>query len=574
MVKLRMRPLALSLAVLCGAAEPAWAIHYTATTLIGGHTGPLPWNYPGSNTWVYLAPQFDTPQYQALYNGLSPAPTGFGDTTTVGVAPLSNGVQFGEYTVAIRGTGAYSFAITEPGTTLSTFPTNYDLMAILYVAPGAKDPFNPANLYSNLVALSDDALLFSANPDPLFYVNNSSGCVTMSLIYFSWAGVTNASATINVNGPGQVATSCGALGVLDSVDAERNRVARNAAIVIDAAPALLNLFANLSGDAQRSAAVTQTLPLLTGSSTLATAAALSSMDHVVGMRMDDERGLPTGERFDVDHNLWVKPFGSWALQDDHAGVSGYKADTSGAVFGGDSEVRGPLHLGAAFGYAHSDVSSSLEGAPHGDGIELAELIGYGYYALDSRTALNFQVDAGVNHDHGTRAIPFMDVSAQSAFDSTSQHVGIGLERSYALDARTTLTPQITADYLALQESGYSEQGAGILDLAVNRRQYRETVLGTGVQLAQMLSDRWTLITSVGAGYNRSNRQSETTAAYAGAPSSPFATYGITPGWWQGHVGLGAVYQMRHDVSVTARFDTDASDGYLNRTASMHLNWSF
>jgi outer membrane autotransporter protein len=570
-----LRPRALFVAIALAYAGEASAINYDATGVIGGHSGPLLWNYPDSNTWVYLSPAFDTPQYKAVYNALNPAPTGFGNTATVGVAPLANNVQYGEYTVALRGAGKYSFSVLQPGTTYGAYNTAYDLMSILYVSPGGKTPFNPATPYANLVALSDDSTQFAANPDPLFYINgNATGCVTMTLVYFSWAGVSHASATIQVNGPGKVATSCAALGVLDAVTAENNRVARHAAAVIDANGSLISLFNNVSGNAQRSNAVSQTLPLLTGSSTLALQSALYGIDQSVGARMNDTQGGTLGERLGPEKNLWIKAVGSWADQSDHNGVEGFVGNSSGVVFGGDASVTAPLRIGAAVALAHSVASQSANFAPQSDSIDIYQLIGYGYYQVDARTVLDFQADIGTNRNFGMRGIPFDAVTASSRYDSTSMHTATSLARAFDVDATTVLSPYVRADYTSIHEDAYGESGANMLDLSVASRNYEQLLFGGGSRITHAFGDRFSLSADVGVDYNPLQRGVQIAASYAGALNDVFMTEGITPSRWQEHAGVGVSYRVKENLEVAARLDSVVSTGYLDRTVSAKLRWLF
>jgi hypothetical protein len=93
-------------------------------------------------------------------------------------------------------------------------------MSILYASTSTATPFNTENLYANLIALSDDTDPpgGSSNPYPLYYIStDAQACVTMTLVYFSWSGVTDAQANVQVTGPGAIATSCNALNSIPTV---------------------------------------------------------------------------------------------------------------------------------------------------------------------------------------------------------------------------------------------------------------------------------------------------------------------------------------------------------------------
>ncbi|MCW5623954.1 MAG: autotransporter domain-containing protein [Burkholderiales bacterium] len=356
-----MRALTLWVALVFGCINTVRAFDFDATFPVTGYSGNLIWNYPGSNTDMYLAPDYNTAQYHTLYNAQSFVPTAFGDATTVTSAPVAD---YSQFTVALRGAGTYGFSVLEPGTVAGQSPTNYDLMSILYVSPTSRTPFDPNQPYANLVGLSDDDHLHSANPYTLFYINeDATACVTMTLVYFSWAGVQNSVANIRASGPGTIASNCDALGIIDATTAQGNLPARGAANVIEASPALLDLFSGLSTDQERSNAVSQTLPLLTGGSMVATTSGLTGINRVIQARIEGNRGLSAGESFYGDRHMWVKPFGSWARQDDRDAVPGFKANTTGLALGIDGTVSERWRLGGAFAYARGDINGNSVVAP-------------------------------------------------------------------------------------------------------------------------------------------------------------------------------------------------------------------
>ncbi len=72
------------------------------------------------------------------------------------------------------------------------------------------------------------------------------------------------------------------------------------------------LFDGIGSTLQFENAISQTSPLLTGNSQLATQNALDNFNHVIQDRLNGNRGMPSGDNFSADRHLWVRPFGSWA----------------------------------------------------------------------------------------------------------------------------------------------------------------------------------------------------------------------------------------------------------------------
>ncbi|MDW5441781.1 autotransporter outer membrane beta-barrel domain-containing protein [Polaromonas sp. SM01] len=71
-----------------------------------------------------------------------------------------------------------------------------------------------------------------------------------------------------------------------------------------------------------------------------------------------------------------------------------------------------------------------------------------------------------------------------------------------------------------------------------------------------------------------NKQSSITAAFAGAPSASFVTYGLEQDPWIGRVGAGLVQKLSSGVELTARYDAEFRNHFLNQTASLKLRWNF
>lgn len=202
----------LSAALLCvaGTSVFAWSDTYPGQS-VGPDSGQafVP-NGSGSNL-IWFSPSYNTPAYQALYGDYTHPPGSYVDSTNPTL--ITKTLHYGKRTFALKTAGNYSFSVMTPGTTLYETGTAYDLQATLYAQVGASDPFNPADLYQNLIAYNDDTMDGgAANPYPLWYIKqDSSTCVTVTLVYTSWHNDPAATADITVNGPAPVAASCAEL---------------------------------------------------------------------------------------------------------------------------------------------------------------------------------------------------------------------------------------------------------------------------------------------------------------------------------------------------------------------------
>jgi len=377
--------------------------------------------------------------------------------------------------------------------------------------------------------------------------------------------------------------------VLRDVDAIGNFPARGAAVVFDSLlaafsssgttgnagmDAVIAALGRLNTERDVSNAVSQTLPLLTGGSVAAVRATMNSVNNIVQARLDHVSGRASGDSFLGDKNVWLKPLASRADQNDRDGVAGYKADTYGLAAGVDATLSPALRIGGAFAYANSDINGKSAVAPQSNDVSIYQLIGYGSYALDDRSEINFQADVGQNTNKGRRQIAFTSSVASSNYDSNMAHVGLGIGRAYSLSSSTTLTPSLRADYTWIKDKSYGETGAGPLNLNVTSRSTEALVVGIEGKLAHQLNDQTTLIANLGVGYDTINKQDTITAAFAGASNAAFVTYGLNPSPWIGRAGAGAVYKLKNGFEITGRYDVEYRESFLNQTASANIRWSF
>jgi outer membrane autotransporter protein len=294
----------------------------------------------------------------------------------------------------------------------------------------------------------------------------------------------------------------------------------------------------------------------------------------VQKRVDAPRGLSSGDSV-TERQLWIKPFGSWADQNDRDGVTGYDASIHGLVLGADAAVSGQTRAGAAFAYANSHVNTSSALVVHRAKVDSYQAIMYGSHRLDLQTEVNFQADVGSNKTGGSRLINFGGISrtAASAYRSWSAHLGAGISRRLAVGATTNFTPSLRADYTAVRDRGYTETGADALNLKVNRKSAEELTLLGGGKLNHALSEATRLTANLGIGYDALAHRSLIASSFAGGGAA-FTTEGIRPSPWLTRGGLALLVNQVNGVEVTAGYDLEVRKGFTNQTASVKFRLPF
>ncbi|MDO9625699.1 MAG: autotransporter domain-containing protein [Pseudomonas sp.] len=374
-----------------------------------------------------------------------------------------------------------------------------------------------------------------------------------------------------------------ALTAVEAVNANNNPVARGAAGALDSIidsgtsnanmQAVINALGSLGTSQEVSDAVSQTLPLLAGSSAIASSAALTGINRVIQSRIESNRGMSSGDTFYGDHKLWLKPFGSLADQNDRDGAAGYEANVGGLALGIDGTVSDATRLGVAFAYAKADIDGNSKVAPNSAEVDVFQLLGYGSHSLDSNTELNFQAGIGQNNTAGKRKILFLGETARADYSSLVTTAGVGLARTYKLNESTDFTPSVRTDYTWIKDEGYTEKGSSA-NLKVDSRSTDELILGLDGKLSHEFMPGTSVSANLGVGYDALNSQTSITSAFAGEPGVGFTTRGLDPSPWLQRAGLGLTTNTDNGMEISLRYDAEHRESFLNQTASVKLRWDF
>jgi outer membrane autotransporter protein len=341
-------------------------------------------------------------------------------------------------------------------------------------------------------------------------------------------------------------------------------------------PAMAGVLADLRAleTAQQVAeAIVTTLPSLNLELSRFTLGNLHNNTRLTRERQDAVRGLSSGDGAAGNGNLWVKPFGSWADQKSNNGAFGYDADTYGIVLGGDTALGSRASIGLGLAYSKSDVDGDSIAAQNAD-VKSYQAFLYGSYGLENRVDLSWHLGYGRHDNEVTRYVPLVSSIARADYDSWSMNAGVAVSRDYKMGEKTTLTPSVRLDYAYIDNDGYTENGAGPLNLIVSDSDTDELIFGIDGKLNHKLAQEWQFTANLGFGLDLLADDDTVTAAYAGAPGVAFSTHGTDPSTWLYRGGLGLVYGQANSLQVALRYDLEGRDDYTNQALSLKLNMPF
>jgi T5SS/PEP-CTERM-associated repeat protein/autotransporter-associated beta strand protein len=499
--------------------------------------------------------------------------------------------KLGTGTLTIAGGNAWSGDTTVTAGTLTL--DSYLQSGSQFLKLGVAGSSNYGKLNVNGVATFNNSNLAVDVIGSTVLANNLSltGVVTAGTLNASGFTVTDNSAlfdftpTINSNSVDlNVSTSGIGTTVYSSVLNNRLYPALGAASVLDTqvqgAPTgdmadVVTALGRLPDESSVARAAAQTLPFNAGAD--ATLGALGIVNSTIAARFAPGRnGVPAAD-LTTGRNLWIKPLGSRANQNDtDNNASGYNADTWGIAAGVEGDIEGTL-IGVAYAYANSRVDGStyLSGAKTQADIDSHVIAAYGRHPINDMT-LGFQIDAGWNHNESTRALNFggLDRLASADYNSWNVHLAADLSKVIALGQDRSFIPTFRADYTRLRSQSYTEQGAGALNLDVNASTVDALTFGLDGRLVHTLSPNAEIEALVGASYDAINDRGSLMAAYSGTPGQSFLATGIDHGPWLAKAGLGFNYNLDNGMDVSLRYDAGWRKDYLNHAVSFKAAWRF
>ncbi len=558
----------LSIGAAKGATAAAPGTITTPTIDFGTGTGELVFNHTSSN--YQFAPSITGAGAVGLYagtTGFTGNLTGYTGTMTVdgGTLAVANGQTLslgGNYQQTAAGTlqlgdATSKMAVTGTATFGAGSNIQVDTAGLTTLASGEtlSSVVSAGTLNASTFNVLDNSLLF-----------DFSAAVNGNAVDLHMAPSTTNSVLASVNATG-LNEAQGAAKALDGIIASGTTGTDMASVVTS--------LGRFSTKQQVSSAAAQTLPLLVTGTTQIAADTLHATSQVIQARQSSFNGLSSGDGFLTNKGAWIKPVGSWAHQKQLDGTSGYSADSYGLIGGVDGNVSDNSSAGFALSYMNVSVDGRDTAAGSHATIDAFQGIAYGSYTPRSMAdvEVNWQADLGINRNTGHRDIGFLARTAHASYDSYTGHLGLGLARAVRFSDSTTVIPSIRADYSYIRDGGYTETGAGALNLKVDSNSNDALIMMAGAHLSHALSERINLVASAGVGYDALNRRASLTSTYIGGGTA-FTTQGINLSPWLGRGGVGATFRANERTKITASYDVQKRSGFLQQTGSIKLRWLF
>jgi len=271
-------------------------------------------------------------------------------------------------------------------------------------------------------------------------------------------------------------------------------------------------------------------------------------------------------------NLWGMFYGHAGSSASDGNVNGYRQGFSGIMAGFDRFNERHLRLGLFLSMGEGSLSSDLQDRT----LSKEFMLGHYLRRDTNRGYMLFQAGLG-NHRYDTRrSLTFIDRTARnqhSAFLATA-HFETGLRYRNTI---LNLSPFVGAQYTGLVREGFTEHGAGSLNLTTGLQDYHSFRTMFGMRFDSMpLRVRNGLASFYGNvawmyEFEASKRHSEFTARFSDSgllTGSSFTVHGNDPGrdWVQ--AGFGLNYDINAQFRGFAGYDAYANQRQVMHSASL------
>ncbi len=189
-------------------------------------------------------------------------------------------------------------------------------------------------------------------------------------------------------------------------------------------------------------------------------------------------GAPGASTAVQGDQAWAQLVGDWGRVGDDGTASGYGYRTRGILLGRDFSARS-LDWGIAGGYTQTNVGFNRY-ADNGT-VGSVQLALYGASSLQERLGLRGVVGFEYNRFDAERHLPFLGRNATAGYNGYIIHGALeaGWQNAGATEA---IEPFASVSGLYARRDGFTEQGAGDVDIIAARATQRSLRVGAGVRL--------------------------------------------------------------------------------------------
>jgi outer membrane autotransporter protein len=277
-------------------------------------------------------------------------------------------------------------------------------------------------------------------------------------------------------------------------------------------------------------------------------------------------------------HLWLKGFGSTADQDKVDGISGYQADTFGAVLGADKKFfNDSTTLGVALSYSNISVDSDNAARTNTD-IDSYQASLYGDHKFGNNYFVEGIASYGLQKIDSQRVnIDGVGTNANADYNANVYSARAQVGRDFAVGTKGKFTPSLISQYAAFDGQKYTETGAGTANLTVDTGIVQRLDMGVGMRYAADLrQESGSLLrpsVNVNYLYDVIGDQVSSNSTFQGGGGS-FVVRGADYERGRVQAGLGLDYFLTGNWQFSGRYDFEGNSEYQSHGGSLRASYNF
>ena len=323
----------------------------------------------------------------------------------------------------------------------------------------------------------------------------------------------------------------------------------------------------------------QALPQVNATATQAITLSGESMD-VAANRLGELRagidnsasGMTAGGKV-ADKGVWIQGFGTTATQDLRSGVDGYDANTYGGAVGADMAVSDKARVGISASYGKTNVDSN------GSADQKADIDSYQGNLYGTYNMGQWYTDGLLGYAYqkfDTTRVIAANPNANGSFNGETYTARIDGGYHYMTSNGLDIIPNSALTYYYNHTNGYTETGAGGMDLHVNSDNNSSLIGRIGVDVAHDFHQNSAIIRPVlrvGYLYQFTNDQVSTTSQFTGGGAT-FNTKDASPAKSTFDAGASLDIFRADNISFAADYDFEAKSGYTSNSGMLRARFNF
>ncbi len=262
------------------------------------------------------------------------------------------------------------------------------------------------------------------------------------------------------------------------------------------------------------------------------------------------------------YGVWLQGFGQRGDQDSEEGFTGYDSDLYGGSFGADLFFSENVLFGISLGASSADIDFKNSMGDSNIDAYIGSLYGSWFtrrYYLDASLSYGYQ-----EYDN-SRKITIGAIHRTATSDHDGSIFSSYLEGGYNFSFnRWMLGPFGTLNYLYLDEDGFTESGAGSLNLKVDNRQTKAMFSQLGAVVAGKLTfENFELMPELRLAWKHDFDIDDQviTSVFAGAPGVEFSIKGQDVEQNSLMVEVGATLFYKNGLMFPIKYAAEFRDGY-------------